>query len=118
MAFYRCYELKTMTIPDSLQTIGVNVFRNCSKLVPFNIDVNDDNKHVTPEVFELLRVRSKFTALEMQLSKQSAMFETKICTLSAQNESLHASTAASIASLKQSLQILLPPPTTTKRKHS
>ncbi|GMI18722.1 hypothetical protein TrLO_g4591 [Triparma laevis f. longispina] len=74
-------------------------------------------KNVT-QVFELLRVRSKFTALEMQLSKQSAMFETKICTLSAQNESLHASTAASIASLKQSLQILLPPPTTTKRKHS
>ncbi|GMH52222.1 hypothetical protein TrLO_g7217 [Triparma laevis f. longispina] len=127
-AFDNCSELKSMTIPDSLQTIGADVFINCAKLVPSNIDIDDEinEDDVTPEVVDLLRERSRFAALKMQLSEQSVMFETKIkeqsvtftasiSTLSAQNESLH----ASIASLKQCLQTLHPPPpTTTKRKHS
>ncbi|GMH76218.1 hypothetical protein TrLO_g4032 [Triparma laevis f. longispina] len=52
--------------------------------------------------------------MHRKLSKQSATFTASISTLSAQTESLH----ASIASIKQSLQTLLPPPpTTTKSKH-
>ncbi|GMI10979.1 hypothetical protein TrLO_g9307 [Triparma laevis f. longispina] len=42
-AFLDCKELKSMTIPDSLQTPGRTVFRYCSKLVPSNIDVNDSD---------------------------------------------------------------------------
>ncbi|GMH74114.1 hypothetical protein TrLO_g4788 [Triparma laevis f. longispina] len=37
-AFSSCSELKSMTIPDSLQTLGFMVFWRCSKLVPSNID--------------------------------------------------------------------------------
>ncbi|GMH68158.1 hypothetical protein TrLO_g13720 [Triparma laevis f. longispina] len=38
-----CYELKLMTILDSLQTLGDNVFQGCFKLVPSKINVCDDN---------------------------------------------------------------------------
>ena len=38
-AFCHCYKLKSMTIPDSLQTFDYAVFTHCSKLVPSNIDV-------------------------------------------------------------------------------
>ncbi|GMH80656.1 hypothetical protein TL16_g08639 [Triparma laevis f. inornata] len=39
-AFHNCSELKSMTIPDSLQTLGLQVFRKCFKLFPSNIDVS------------------------------------------------------------------------------
>ncbi|GMH60114.1 hypothetical protein TrLO_g12423 [Triparma laevis f. longispina] len=38
-AFGNCTELKSMTIPDSLQSYGEKVFHGCSKLVPSNLDV-------------------------------------------------------------------------------
>ncbi|GMH78712.1 hypothetical protein TrLO_g1456 [Triparma laevis f. longispina] len=46
-AFCGCSELKSMTIPDSLQTFGRSVFCMCDKLVPSNIDVEDRNVVVT-----------------------------------------------------------------------
>ncbi|GMH73394.1 hypothetical protein TL16_g06176 [Triparma laevis f. inornata] len=33
-AFADCYQLKSMTLPDSLQTLGALVFDGCKKLVP------------------------------------------------------------------------------------
>ncbi|GMH83109.1 hypothetical protein TrVE_jg558 [Triparma verrucosa] len=38
-AFWDCTSLREMKVPNSLQTPGYSVFRNCSKLVPSNIDV-------------------------------------------------------------------------------
>ncbi|GMI14058.1 hypothetical protein TrLO_g2121 [Triparma laevis f. longispina] len=74
-------------IPEGVDSIGYHAFGGCISLI---------------------------TQFSEQLSKQSAMFETKIkeqsATFTAQNHSLH----ASIASLKQSL---LPTPT-TKHSHS
>ncbi|GMH77883.1 hypothetical protein TL16_g07570 [Triparma laevis f. inornata] len=45
-AFYYCRELKSMMIPDSLQTLGDDVFYGCSKLIPSSIDVNEDDDAV------------------------------------------------------------------------
>ncbi|GMH75288.1 hypothetical protein TL16_g06710 [Triparma laevis f. inornata] len=45
-AFSECPELKSLTIPDSLQTLGFLVFCACFKLVPSNIDAQDNNKVV------------------------------------------------------------------------
>ncbi|GMI05585.1 hypothetical protein TrLO_g11663 [Triparma laevis f. longispina] len=45
--FSNCYELKSMTIPDSLQTLGDYIFFNCSKLVPSNINTRDIDAVVT-----------------------------------------------------------------------
>ncbi|GMH53034.1 hypothetical protein TrLO_g6615 [Triparma laevis f. longispina] len=42
-AFGGCSELKSMMIPDSLQTLGRWVFDSCSKLVPSNIDICDED---------------------------------------------------------------------------
>ncbi|GMH62702.1 hypothetical protein TL16_g03533 [Triparma laevis f. inornata] len=39
-AFVYCEELKSMTIPDSLQRLRGYVFHNCDKLVPSNIGVS------------------------------------------------------------------------------
>ncbi|GMH68730.1 hypothetical protein TrLO_g1803 [Triparma laevis f. longispina] len=36
-------ELKSMAIPNSLQTFDDNVFKNCSKLVPYNINASSPN---------------------------------------------------------------------------
>ena len=36
-AFYGCSELKSMTIPDALQTLGRMVYKECSKLIPSGI---------------------------------------------------------------------------------
>ena len=55
-ALDKCSELTSMTILDSLQKLEGSVFRDCSKLVPSNIDVreyNDDWEFLldtTPEV--------------------------------------------------------------------
>ncbi|GMI05435.1 hypothetical protein TrLO_g3075 [Triparma laevis f. longispina] len=54
-AFYNCHELTSMTIPNSLQTLEVNVFYNCSKLVLSNIDGRDYYNNVTSEVVAHLR---------------------------------------------------------------
>ncbi|GMH50580.1 hypothetical protein TrLO_g14021 [Triparma laevis f. longispina] len=42
-AFAYCSQLKSMTIPNSLQKLGNYVFYNSSKLVPSIIDINDHN---------------------------------------------------------------------------
>ncbi|GMI08717.1 hypothetical protein TrLO_g2335 [Triparma laevis f. longispina] len=42
-AVSECSELKSMTIPDSLQTFGSNVFFKCSKLVPSSINTHNNN---------------------------------------------------------------------------
>ena len=54
-AFYNCRELKSMTIPDSLQTLGDSVFVWCDKLVPSNIDVGLCASDSTTEVVAHLR---------------------------------------------------------------
>ncbi|GMH82554.1 hypothetical protein TL16_g09298 [Triparma laevis f. inornata] len=51
-AFYNCSELKSAMIPDSLQTLGDLAFLRCSKLVPSNINVKDNNAviaHLRPQ---------------------------------------------------------------------
>ena len=42
-AFSTCTSLREMKVPDSLQTFGEYVFLECSKLVPSDINVIDDN---------------------------------------------------------------------------
>ena len=54
-AFDSCSELKSMMIPDSLQTLGPNVFHRYSKLVPSNIIVGDYRNNTTSEVVAFLR---------------------------------------------------------------
>ncbi|GMI15508.1 hypothetical protein TrVE_jg1650 [Triparma verrucosa] len=46
-AFCNCRSLREMKVPDSLQNFGIDVFWCCSKLVPLNIDVEDNNAVVT-----------------------------------------------------------------------
>ena len=48
--FYYGNELSSMTIPDSLQTLGDSVFYRSSKLVPSNIEVRDKFNDTTSEV--------------------------------------------------------------------
>ncbi|GMH71773.1 hypothetical protein TrLO_g12 [Triparma laevis f. longispina] len=38
-----CSELRSTTIPDSLQTLGGHIFHGCSKLVPSDISTDDKN---------------------------------------------------------------------------
>ncbi|GMH88697.1 hypothetical protein TrST_g13664 [Triparma strigata] len=56
-AFYNCTSLREMKVPDSLQSFGSNVFYQCSKLVPSDIDVQDEINYddVTSEVVAYLR---------------------------------------------------------------
>ena len=58
-----CPELKSMTIPDSLQTFGRHIFYECSKLVPSNIIVNDKAIESTSEVVAHLRSEMSLNAL-------------------------------------------------------
>ena len=41
-AFYNCTSLREMKVPDSLQTFGPNIYLKCSKLVPSNINKQDN----------------------------------------------------------------------------
>ncbi|GMH52274.1 hypothetical protein TrST_g7434 [Triparma strigata] len=54
-AFSGCESLREMKVPDSLQTLGANVFLNCSKLVLSDIDISDMFNDVTSEVVAYLR---------------------------------------------------------------
>ena len=56
-AFAGCDELESMTIPDSLQKVGDDVFVYSSKLVPSSIDINDEinENDVTSKVIAHLR---------------------------------------------------------------
>ncbi|GMH51994.1 hypothetical protein TL16_g01134 [Triparma laevis f. inornata] len=47
-AFHVCSKLKSMMIPDSLQTLGRNVFGRCFKLGPSNIDMNISTSRYDP----------------------------------------------------------------------
>ncbi|GMH71957.1 hypothetical protein TL16_g05794 [Triparma laevis f. inornata] len=63
-AFLKCSELKSMTIPDSFQTIGRGVwgqyvFDNGSRLVPSNIKVNESMTYTTSEVVAYLRSKQE-----------------------------------------------------------
>ena len=40
-----CTELKSMTVPDSLQTLGYYVFFFCSRLVPSTINVGEEQEY-------------------------------------------------------------------------
>ncbi|GMH93051.1 hypothetical protein TL16_g12522 [Triparma laevis f. inornata] len=63
-AFRHCGELKSITIQDSLQTSGANVFAHCYKLVPsdINIRVGVWNDDTTPEVIAHLRSQQLLSA--------------------------------------------------------
>ncbi|GMH87535.1 hypothetical protein TL16_g10887 [Triparma laevis f. inornata] len=53
IAFGGCFTLKSMRIPDSLETIrglSIHVFENCYKLVPSSIDVSRWNGDATSKV--------------------------------------------------------------------
>ena len=41
-AFSNCTNLREMKVPHSLQTFGSSVFYNCSKLVPSEINIYDN----------------------------------------------------------------------------
>ena len=57
-AFRRCSELKSKTIPDSLQTLwSQSVFLGCSKLVPSSIDVSNEDDDTTSEFIAHLRLQ-------------------------------------------------------------
>lgn len=43
MAFHSCYELKLMTIPDSLQMLSYMVFNKCYMLTPSNTNTDQNN---------------------------------------------------------------------------
>ncbi|GMI05831.1 hypothetical protein TrLO_g362 [Triparma laevis f. longispina] len=59
-AFLNCSELKSMTIPDSLQTLGIQVFYACSKLVPSNSNWNAyDNDAVVPHLHSQQKDKKK-----------------------------------------------------------
>ncbi|GMH74735.1 hypothetical protein TrLO_g3367 [Triparma laevis f. longispina] len=64
--FWDCSELKSMTIPDSLQTLGCKVFTNCFKLVPSSIDVSEDNDVdlLSPEVVLISEVVTRLRSLQ------------------------------------------------------
>ncbi|GMH91586.1 hypothetical protein TrVE_jg5538 [Triparma verrucosa] len=62
-----------MTIPDSLQTIGNEVFDECSKLVPSRIDIDNVTNHndVTEEVVHHLRTTQvEIVKLKVQISEK------------------------------------------------
>ncbi|GMH74992.1 hypothetical protein TrLO_g8783 [Triparma laevis f. longispina] len=58
-AFQGCSELKSTTIPDSLQTLGGNVFLICFKLVLSNINVNITRGDPTLKVIAHLRSKQQ-----------------------------------------------------------
>jgi len=69
--FWACLELKSMTIPDSLQTFGNGVFHECSKLVPSNIDViwgNDYYYDPTFDVITYLRLKQKLAEQGVEIA--------------------------------------------------
>ena len=53
--FATCSGLKSMTIPDLLQTLGGYVFFECSKQAPFSINVTGPGGDKTAEVVDHLR---------------------------------------------------------------
>ncbi|GMH50508.1 hypothetical protein TL16_g00793 [Triparma laevis f. inornata] len=67
-----------MTIPDSLQKLGVGTFLGCHKLVPSNIDMrgyDSDGEEVpdaTTEVIAYLRTQQRIAALEKLLAERDA----------------------------------------------
>ncbi|GMH61421.1 hypothetical protein TrLO_g8742 [Triparma laevis f. longispina] len=54
VGFVMGIQLKSMTIPDSLQTLGYSVFVYCDKLGPSNIDISDFDVNTTPEAIAYL----------------------------------------------------------------
>jgi len=76
--FGRYSELKSMTISDSLQRLGVGAFLGCRKLVPSNIDIrgyDSDGEEVpdaTTEVIAYLRTQQRIAALEKLLAERDA----------------------------------------------
>ncbi|GMH88611.1 hypothetical protein TL16_g11204 [Triparma laevis f. inornata] len=65
--FYGCSELKSMTIPDSLQTLCDIDFERCYKLVPSNINPQDNNMVVV-----YIRSQQRIAELEKMLAERDA----------------------------------------------
>ncbi|GMH77504.1 hypothetical protein TL16_g07431 [Triparma laevis f. inornata] len=63
-AFAECSELKPMTILDSFQKLGKNIFYSCSKLVLSSIDIDDEINEdvVTSKVISYLRSQQLLSA--------------------------------------------------------
>ena len=81
-AFMHCTELTSMTIPDSLQTFGGDVFYECFNLVLSHVDIGDVNEVdnvVTADVVHHLRTQQRIAALE----KENAAQATEIAVLGA-----------------------------------
>ncbi|GMH78334.1 hypothetical protein TL16_g07762 [Triparma laevis f. inornata] len=120
-AFSGCDELKSMTIPDSLQTFGELIFIECQKLVPSYIDASDSgigSNDATSEVIAHLRSRCEIAALKLQLFEQSTMFQTQITEQSTMFQTKLAEQSTMFQSeltvIKQTLQTLIS--TLTKNK--
>ncbi|GMH51973.1 hypothetical protein TL16_g01129 [Triparma laevis f. inornata] len=97
-----------MTIPESLQTIGEEVFHGCSKLVPSNIDVSEDNENdVSSEVVLYFRSQQRIASL----GKIIAALTTENVALRARGAEHDAKVAALNARIAQlEISLLTPPP--------
>ena len=100
-AFYGCSELKSMTIPDSLQTLGKGVFLECSKLVPSSIHVSYDSDgdviDTTSDDVAHLRSQQRFAELEKMLAEcdaENAALTTEVVTLTTEIAALTTKVAA------------------------
>ncbi|GMH52649.1 hypothetical protein TL16_g01277 [Triparma laevis f. inornata] len=79
-AFEECSELKRMTIPDSLQTLGDRgdtrgevVFYKCFKLVPSYIHVElYEHNNIASKVAGYIRIQQRFSALEKVTAEHAA----------------------------------------------
>ncbi|GMH88289.1 hypothetical protein TL16_g11111 [Triparma laevis f. inornata] len=91
-----------MMILDSLQTFGVNVLFECSKLV-LTVDVSDEEYDTTSEVIACLRSRSEIASMKSQLSTLQAETTAQNQALAAQNQSLQ----SEITDVKYSLNTLI-----------
>ncbi|GMH48454.1 hypothetical protein TrLO_g4545 [Triparma laevis f. longispina] len=98
-----------MTIPDSLQTLDEDVFRDCSSLFPSNIDVSydieGDEVDTTSDVVAYLRTQQRIASLE----KMVAALTTENATQATENAAQATEIAALGARIAQ-LEIALPTP--------
>ncbi|GMH93722.1 hypothetical protein TL16_g12707 [Triparma laevis f. inornata] len=95
---YKCSELTSISIPDTLQKLGKHAFRFCYKLVTPFIDVSDANNDTTSEVLKYLHDKMKsdhmvkdIASLQAEITEQCvAITEQGVATakIASQNEGI------------------------------